>query len=177
MHDLRPSFEDHLPGLRRYARSLVNDSAESDDLVQECILHALSAPHLWPRIRNVRAYLFTVLHHAHADSRNSQRRWLSTATLEQLERQLPIQSNQEARLEFRDMARALTSLSEEQRNVVLLVALHGVSYEEVGRQLFIPIGTVMSRLFRARNTSQSFMTGQARKSRRGNKRIGQFAPA
>ncbi|MHB1217233.1 MAG: RNA polymerase sigma factor [Alphaproteobacteria bacterium] len=165
MQDLRSSFEDHLAGLRRYARSLVGDPVESDDLVQECMLRALSASHLWPQIRNVRAYLFTVLHHAHVDYRADQRKRLPAAPLEQIEHLLHAYGNQDARLELRDMSRALAALSAEQREIVLLVAIDGLSYDEVSRRLSIPIGTVMSRLFRAREMLRYLMAGHGRKER------------
>jgi len=163
-HDLRSSFEDHIVGLRRYARSLVGDPSESDDLVQECMLRALSASHLWPQIRNVRAYLFTVLHHAHVDYRADQRKRLPAAPLEQIEHLLHTYGNQDARLELRDMSRALAALSAEQREIVLLIAIDGLSYEEVSRRLSIPIGTVMSRLFRAREALRYLMAGRGKKT-------------
>jgi RNA polymerase sigma-70 factor, ECF subfamily len=163
MHDLRSSFEDHMAGLRRYARSLVGDPGESDDLVQECMLRALSASHLWPEIRNVRAYLFTVLHHAHVDYRADQRKRLPAAPLEQVEHLFHAQGNQDVRLELRDMSRALATLSAEQRKIVLLIAVDGLSYEQVSRRLSIPIGTVMSRLFRARETLRYLMAGRDKK--------------
>lgn len=162
MEDLRSSFENHLTGLRRYARSLVGDTSESDDLVQECMVRALSASHLWPQIRNVRAYLFTVLHHAHVDYRNDRRKRMPAAPLEEVEHHIPIPADQQVRLELRDMSRALTALSEEQRVIVLLIALEGLSYEQVSQRLSIPIGTVMSRLFRAREALRLFMAGQAK---------------
>lgn len=171
-HDLRSSFEDHIVGLRRYARSLVGDPGESDDLVQECMLRALSASHLWPQIRNVRAYLFTVLHHAHVDYRADQRKRLPAAPLEQIEHLLHAYGNQDARLELRDMSRALAALSAEQREIVLLIAIDGLSYEEVSRRLSIPIGTVMSRLFRARETLRYLMAGRGRKPVQNAKRPG-----
>jgi len=166
MHDLRSSFEDHMAGLRRYARSLVGDPAESDDLVQECMLRALSASHLWPQIRNVRAYLFTVLHHAHVDYRADQRKRSSAAPLEQVEHLFHAYGNQDSRLELRDMSRALATLPDEQRTIVLLIAIDGLSYEEVSRQLSIPIGTVMSRLFRAREALRYLMAGSAKKKQK-----------
>lgn len=176
MHDMRSLFEDHLMGLRRYARSLVNCAGDSDDLVQECILRVLSSPHLWPNVRNVRAYLFTTLHHAHADYRSDQRKRLSAALPEQIEYQIPIQGNQYACLELRDMTRALTSLSKGQRDVVLLIGLEGLSYEEVAQRLSIPIGTVMSRLFRARDMLRYLMVGQIKSSRPKGECTKKFAP-
>lgn len=166
MHDLRSSFEDHMAGLRRYARSLVGDPGESDDLVQECMLRALSASHLWPQIRNVRAYLFTVLHHAHVDYRADQRKRLPAAPLDQVEHLFHAYGNQDSRLELRDMSRALATLSKEQRKIVLLVAIDGLSYEEVSQRLSIPIGTVMSRLFRARETLRYLTAGASNKSKK-----------
>ena len=166
MHDLRSSLEDHMAGLRRYARSLVGDPGESDDLVQECMLRALSASHLWPQIRNVRAYLFTVLHHAHVDYRADQRKRLPAAPLDQVEHLFHAYGNQDSRLELRDMSRALATLSEEQRKIVLLVAIDGLSYEEVSQRLSIPIGTVMSRLFRARETLRYLTAGASKKSKK-----------
>ena len=166
MHDLRSSFEDHMAGLRRYARSLVGDPGESDDLVQECMLRALSASHLWPQIRNVRAYLFTVLHHAHVDYRADQRKRSPAAPLDQVEHLFHAHGNQDSRLELRDMSRALATLSEEQRKIVLLIAIDGLSYEEVSQRLSIPIGTVMSRLFRARETLRHLTAGTGKKRKR-----------
>lgn len=185
MHDLRSSFEDHLAGLRRYARSLVGDPGESDDLVQECILRALSASHLWPQIRNVRAYLFTVLHHAHVDFRADQRKRMPVAPLDQVEHLFHTHGNQNARLELRDLSRALATLSPEQRKIVLLIAIDGLSYEEVSKHLSIPIGTVMSRLFRARETLRYFMAGSIGKGAKNSKSpraratesVGEFAAA
>ena len=177
MHDVRSSFEDHLASLRRYARSLVHDPIESDDLVQECMLRALSAPHLWPKIRNMRAYLFTVLHHAHADFRNDQFRRRSICHPDMTEHQLPVQGNQDSWLELRDMDRALMSLPKEQRDVVLLIGLDGFSYEEASRHLSVPIGTVMSRLFRARDALRHFTAGQIRSFRPEHRDAKQLAHA
>jgi RNA polymerase sigma-70 factor, ECF subfamily len=166
MINLRTTLECHMTGLRRYAMSLVRDPTESDELVQECMLRALSNSHVWPRVRDARAYLFTVLHHVYVDYRREQRRMGPQVPVEETAGQLPTPPSQFKQVELQEMARALSALPKEQREVVLLVALDGCSYQEVSDKLRIPVGTVMSRLFRAREALRRMTNGEATAPRR-----------
>jgi RNA polymerase sigma-70 factor (ECF subfamily) len=147
---------DLIPRLRRYARALVGDRATADDLVQDTLERALNKFHLWKRGTDLRAWLFTVMHNVHVNQIRS-RRELLTLDAEALE--LPVRAAHDASLEARDVERALLRLPVEQREVLLLVVLEDLSYEEAAAALGIPIGTVMSRLSRGREKLRGLMEG------------------
>ncbi|HET6520230.1 MAG TPA: RNA polymerase sigma factor [Geminicoccaceae bacterium] len=153
---------DHLAALRRYARALLGGTAEADDLVQECLVRALARTSLWRPVRNMRAYLFTILHNVHADRVSRRSRTVEVVPLDgSAATHSSTPPTQYGRLELRDLALALTRLSEEQRQVVLLVGLEGMSYQEVAIVLDVPVGTVMSRLSRGREALRQLMAAKA----------------
>jgi RNA polymerase sigma-70 factor (ECF subfamily) len=152
-----PSVTQHIPGLRRYARVLVGDPSEADDLVQECLTRALARRHTLGRIGDLRAYLFTILHNVHVDRAAQQRRSGPSLSLDHVQASLACQPDQLPRLELIDLASALSRLPVEQRDVVLLVGVEGMSYRETAGVLDIPIGTVMSRLSRGREALRQSM--------------------
>ena len=151
------SLSDHLVGIRRYARRISRDQADADDLVQECLTRALSRRHLWHEVRDVRAYLFTMLRHTHIDLAFRNRRDGALSSLNEMEVDLPCKPTQQQALLLRDLDRSLDALSSERRRVLLMVGLEGMSYQEVADVVGIPIGTVMSRLARARTTLRRLM--------------------
>jgi RNA polymerase sigma-70 factor (ECF subfamily) len=136
----------------RYARVIARDAADADDLVQECLARALSRPHVWDEVRDVRAYLFTMLRHTHVDLTARSRRDFETVSLEEVAAELPCGPDQPQALLLRDLARCLDALPSDRRRIVLLVGLEGMTYQEVADRLCVPLGTVMSRLSRARET-------------------------
>jgi len=148
-----------IPGLRRYARALTGNAAEADDLVQESLSRALARRDKAAEIRNLRAYLFTILHNAHIDRLNERKRWSYSIPDEVLENHLPQPAPQTSQIELHDLARALQRLPEEQRQAVLLVGYEGMAYKEAAAALDIPIGTVMSRLSRGREALRRMMAG------------------
>jgi RNA polymerase sigma-70 factor, ECF subfamily len=152
-----PDLCDHLDAVRRYARVVGRDAAHVDDLVQECLMRALSRPQLWREVRNARAYLLTILHNVHVDE--VARRWrdIDTVSVEQVRSEAASPPGQFGPLLLRDLVRALLLLPEERRRVVLLTALEGMSYQEVADLLGVPVGTVMSRLSRARGSLRELM--------------------
>ena len=157
MSDIHQRIEAELPGLRRYARALVRDVSDADDLVQECLTRALSKLDLWQEGSNLRAWLFTILHNQYV---NRVRRAIRTGkTIEFNEADLPLKlpATQEKRLELRDLDRALGQLPAEQRAVILLVGLEGMPYCDVAAALGIPVGTVRSRLSRGRTALRGLM--------------------
>lgn len=147
-----------IPRLRRYARALVGDRATADDLVQDTLERAWSKLHLYRRGTDLRAWLFTVMHNVHVNRVRASR---LTDTLEDEMPELAQRPAQGDALLVRDLDRAIGRLPAEQRAVLLLVTLEEMSYEEVARTLGIPIGTVMSRLSRARDKLRAMMLGQA----------------
>jgi RNA polymerase sigma-70 factor (ECF subfamily) len=146
-----------IPRLRRYARALVGDRASADDLVQDTLERAWAKLHLYRRGTDLRAWLFTVMHNVHV---NKVRATRVTDTLEDDLPELGQRASQGDALLVRDLDRAIARLPSEQRAVLLLVTLEEMSYEEVARALGIPIGTVMSRLSRAREKLRMMMLGQ-----------------
>ncbi len=145
-----------IPRLRRYARALVSDRARADDLVQETLERAWNKFHLWRPGSDLRAWLFTVMHNVHVNQVRASR---DHAVLDDEGPEMAVAAVQGASLEIRDLERALALLSPEQREVLLLIALEDMSYAEVAAMLDIPIGTVMSRLSRAREKLRAQMHG------------------
>jgi len=146
-----------IPRLRRYARALVGDRATADDLVQDTLERAWAKLHLYRRGTDLRAWLFTVMHNVHV---NRVRATRATETLEEEMPELAQRASQGDALLVRDLERAIARLPAEQRAVLLLVTLEEMSYDAVARTLDIPIGTVMSRLSRAREKLRVMMLGQ-----------------
>lgn len=145
-----------IPRLRRYARALVSDRARADDLVQDTLERAWNKFHLWRPGSDLRAWLFTVMHNVHVNQVRASR---DHAMLDDEGPEMAVAAVQGASLEIRDLERALAVLSPEQREVLLLIALEDMSYAEVAAMLDIPIGTVMSRLSRAREKLRALMHG------------------
>lgn len=146
-----------IPRLRRYARALAGERAAADDLVQDTLERAWSKLHLYRRGTDLRAWLFTVMHNVHVN------RLRATRPSDPLEDEMPElaqRATQGDALLVRDLERALAALPVAQREVLLLVALEDLSYEETAQALDIPIGTVMSRLARAREKVRLLMQGK-----------------
>jgi RNA polymerase sigma-70 factor (ECF subfamily) len=136
-----------LPQLRRYSRSLTRSDAESEDLLQDCVEKALSHRAQW-RGANIRAWAYRIMTNLHLNTRRALARRPSVGIEEAetvAESVLPSDPLARNRL-----VRALDTLPEEARAVLMLVAVEGHSYQEIADMLDIPIGTVMSRLSRAR---------------------------
>ena len=161
MADDDGALVEHVGALRRYARALLgNTTAEADDLVQECLARVLARTRPWRPVKNLRAYLFTVLHNVHVDRVGQRRRSAEVVSLDGAALHQADPPAQYGRLELRDLSFALAKLPEEQRQVVLLVGLEGMSYQEVADVLGIPIGTVMSRLSRGREALRQLMAAK-----------------
>ena len=149
MDDYAHLIEQHIPRLRRYARALTGERAVADDLVQDTLERAWNKLHLWRRGSDLRAWLFTIMHNVYVNQLRS-RAAHPVVSLDDEDIAVPQRAPESDRLEIRDLDIALRKLPDEQREVLLLIALEQLSYEETARALGIPIGTVMSRLSRAR---------------------------
>ena len=158
MDDYEHLIEPHIPRLRRYARALTGERVVADDLVQDTLERAWNKFHLWRRGSDLRAWLFTIMHNVYVNQLRS-RAAHPVVSFEEGEFQPPEHSVESDRLEIRDLDIALRKLPDEQREVLLLIGLEQLSYEETARALGIPIGTVMSRLSRARERLRRLMGG------------------
>ncbi len=143
--------EPHIPSLRRYAMVLLRyDEDRSDDLVQDCLVRAMSKWHLWRRPGNLRAWLFTILHNIYV---NDVQKAAARPNVIELQEYLPgisVPPEQGDGLALREVAQAVQRLPDEQKQILLLIGLEGFSYEEAAQIAGIPVGTVMSRLSRGR---------------------------
>jgi RNA polymerase sigma factor (sigma-70 family) len=155
---------DHIPSLRRYARALTGDAWAADDLVQDTLERACSRWRLWTVGSDLRAWLFTLMHNIFV---NQVRRSLrqapagATVSVDDAENELAAPEAGTAQSLTLDLQRCLLRLPEDQRAVLLLVSLEDLSYEEVASITGVPVGTVMSRLSRARSRLRALMEGQA----------------
>ncbi|MET0108650.1 MAG: sigma-70 family RNA polymerase sigma factor [Candidatus Thiodiazotropha sp.] len=148
---------ENIPHLRRYARSLTRDRHQSEDLVQDCLDRALSRMSQWQSDTNLRAWLFTIMHNLHVSGLRGRRHSSNWESLDQSETADQRQSGQESMIQMRDLEHALYRLSDEQREILMLVCVEGMRYEEVAQVLNIPTGTVMSRLHRAREALRQIL--------------------
>lgn len=147
-----------LPRLRRYARAMVGDRAAADDLVQDTLERAWSRFAQWRPGSDLRAWLFGIMHNLRVDQ--LRRPSLKTLPMDDEEFEVPTRATQTDRLEVCDLESALARLPEEQRAVLLLVALEEMSYDQVASTLGIPVGTVMSRLSRGRERLRLILEGR-----------------
>jgi RNA polymerase sigma-70 factor (ECF subfamily) len=150
MTDFLDEIEASLPSLRRYARGLLRDRERADDLVQDCLERALRKQKLWQPSGPLRPWLFKImLNIFHDDLRKLKSRGV-LQPLDELPKEPSVPARQGDRLLLNELANAIGALPVDQRQVLLLVTLEGFSYAEAAKLLEIPIGTLMSRLGRAR---------------------------
>lgn len=154
MSSFEQGIEAAIPALRRYARALTRDAETADDLVQDTLVRALRSEHLFHG-GEIRSWLYTILTNL---NRNRLRSLARRPTLTPIEDGDAAAAGPEAG--GRDIERALALLVEEQRTALLLVVLEGLTYREVAEIQGVPIGTVMSRLARARVQIKTYLDGE-----------------
>ena len=149
-----------IPRLRRYARVLTGDVTRADDLVQDTLARAWEKRRLWREGTDLRAWLFTIMHNLYVNQLSIVRREAGHIPLDgdgdQAPWQIPVRANQADRVELMEVLGQLGRLPAEQREVLLLAAVEEMQYDEIAAALDVPIGTVMSRLSRARSKLRAF---------------------
>ncbi|MCP1727228.1 RNA polymerase sigma-70 factor (ECF subfamily) [Natronospira proteinivora] len=148
MKHFRSLITVEIPHLRRYARALVRNPEEADDLVQACLEKALERSAQWDASKRLRPWLFRILHNHFVSSvrrRDRENRFQSHYPETD-----GIPANQEYSADLERVHDAVSQLPADQRDALLLVAVSGLSYEEASFTLSVPVGTVRSRLSRAR---------------------------
>ncbi len=162
MSDMVSLLEPLIPALRRYARSFVKDKSSADDLVQDTLERAVSRWHQRRADGDGRTWVFSILHNlAISGLRQAARRGEHLPLDDARESDVAVPFAQEDRLRQRDILTALSQLPEDQRSVLLLVSVEDMAYAEVARILDVPIGTVMSRLARARSRLRQIMEDES----------------
>ena len=155
-----------IPGLRRYALALAltRDADSADDLVQDCLERALTRRRLWRPTGTVKSWLFTILHNQFiSDRRRLNRRAGDLPMDDALQQSAP--DNPMASVALAETARPIEALSLEQRTTLLLVAVEGLTYAEAATATGVPVGTIMSRLSRARRALADKMEAGPRLAR------------
>ncbi|HVF63684.1 MAG TPA: sigma-70 family RNA polymerase sigma factor [Casimicrobiaceae bacterium] len=150
-----------IPRLRRYARVLTGEATRADDLVADTLARAWEKRRLWEAGTDLRAWLFTVMHNLFVNQRALARREAGNVSLETgIEfadmLQPVVRATQQTHVELRELLILVGQLPPDQREVLLLAAVEEMTYEEIAGALDIPVGTVMSRLSRAREKLRRF---------------------
>lgn len=157
----RDNFErqliDEMPSLRRYARALCGDREKGDDLVQDTLERALRKREYWLKEKPLRPWLFTIMHNIYV----SQVRKNIISVVPKIEHESvdDVQDTYELNAQIRELDQALIELHENHRQTFLLVSLEGFTYKEVAEITQVPVGTVMSRLSRARASLRKYLLG------------------
>jgi RNA polymerase sigma-70 factor (ECF subfamily) len=151
----QPDLLAALPRLRRYARVLTGDVTRADDLVQDTLARAWEKRRLWAAGSDLRAWLFTVMHNVFVNQRALARHERQHVSLDAEDEEgeawrIPVRSMQYTHVELIELTQHVGRLPVDQREVLLLAVVEEMRYEEIAATLAIPIGTVMSRLSRAR---------------------------
>ena len=149
--------EREIPRLRRYARALTRRADRADDLVQETLVRAIAKSDLWEAGTDIRAWPFTIMHNQHVNMVRRAMRDEATVDIEQMSSSLVAITDPTASRQLRELDTALARLPAEQREVILLVGLEGMSYEAAAQILEVPVGTVRSRLSRGRDALRQLM--------------------
>ncbi len=157
MRSFERRLEEELPALRRYARVLVRDPSRAEDLVQDCLERALTRRQLW-RPGSLRGWLFRMMRNLHLNELRRAGRGPATTQLD--ETLVGRQGSQALALEVAETLAAFDRLPEEQREVLLLVAVEEMSYREAARVLDVSEGTVASRVSRARERLRAILNGE-----------------
>jgi RNA polymerase sigma-70 factor (ECF subfamily) len=149
--------EQEIPRLRRYARALTRNADRADDLVQETLTRAIDKAHLWQTGTDIRAWLFTIMHNQNVNMVRRAIRDEAGIDIQQISASLVATTDPTASRQLYELDRALACLCDEQRQVILLVGLEGMSYEDTAAILSVPVGTVRSRLSRGRDMLRSLL--------------------
>jgi len=153
-----------IPRLRRYARVLTGEVTRADDLVQDTLARGWEKRALWQTGTDLRAWLFTIMHNVFVNQRALARRDARNVSLDDDEGvagwQVPVQATQFTRVELIETMHSVGRLPAPQREVLMLAAVEEMRYEEIACVMGIPVGTVMSRLSRARDKLRR-MAGEA----------------
>lgn len=158
MTSLDEQLRELIPRLRRFALSLTRHASNADDLVQNCLERALGSVADKRPVGDLRAWLFTILYRQFVDNHRRSRRY--ARMLEFFTGRDDTQPSTERTVLAQSTLEAFDQLATEQRALLLWVSVEGLSYKQVAEILDVPIGTVMSRLSRARNALRQLSEGE-----------------
>ena len=152
-HKWEKQLAEQIPGLLRYAKALTHNGHFAEDLLQDCLERAWSRRLLYDQDKDLRVWLFTIMHNLYINHLNKLENRQLTIPVESLE----LGSSDDNDLLLRDFEKAMLKLRPEYKEILILIGVESLSYTEVAEILNIPIGTVTSRLYRARENLRFFM--------------------
>lgn len=144
--------KEHYSSVQRTARRLVGNRADADDIAQEALLRAIVYVRDGRKVENWRGYLNRIVRNVIADDYARRKRQGPVVDLDDVQGSLGVLPNQYQRHRVHEMQDAIDALPEQQHDVVQMIAVDGMSYRAAAEQLGVPVGTVMSRLYRGRET-------------------------
>ena len=162
MSEYHRLVEQQIPRLRRYARALTRSRDRADDLVQDTLSRALDKQQFWQPGTNLGAWLFTIMHNQNVNNVRRDARESAAVDIEWVSATVPATTDPTGSRKMIELDRALARLPLGQRQVILLVGLEGMSYEDTAGILSIPVGTVRSRLSRGRDTLRELLDMEER---------------
>ena len=160
MTDTLLLIEAEIPRLRRFARYLLREPDRADDLVQDTLCRAIDRLSTWEQGTNLRAWLFIIMRNLYINGLRRARRTPDSVAVAEDDAAMAVPGGQEARVAFIDLRSALQQLPEGQREILLLVVVEGFTYEEAAGILEVPLGTVRSRVARARTALRALLDGE-----------------
>ena len=149
-----------IPRLRRHARALLYHHTDAEDLVQDCLVTALAKLGMLQDRSRLGGWLFSILNNLFLMRIRSKGRRGTTVSIDEFAEQLADVTAPGEREVALDLARAMGKLSLEHRQILLLLNVEGYSYQEIAEILDVPVGTVMSRLARARERLRGLLEGR-----------------
>ena len=157
MPEFRTQLQECLPDLWRYAFALTHDRNMADDLVQDCAERALRKRDLWKQTGALKPWLMKMLLNLYRNQLRTQSRRPQLVAMDDMHHDPAAPDALDQKLALSQTARAMQKLPEDQREALLLVVLGGVSYKQAAIALNVPLGTLMSRLGRARAKLRELM--------------------
>ena len=157
MPEFRNQLQDCLPDLWRYAYALTRDRNLADDLVQDCAERALRKRDLWKQTGALKPWLMKMLLNLYRNQLRTQSRRPQLVAMDDMHHDPAAPDALDQKLALSQTARAMQKLPDDQREALLLIVLGGVSYKQASEALNVPLGTLMSRLGRARAKLRDLM--------------------
>ncbi len=157
-HALHGDVQALLPWLTRHAVRMTRNRDNADDLVQASLERALKGLNGFQPGTNLKSWMYRILRNTHINEIRKQSRWQQTVDIDENDYLSPVAANQDSHLEYLEMVEALMGMSAKDREVLLLVGGQGLSYDEAAEELGVAVGTIRSRLSRARVRLASLLT-------------------
>jgi RNA polymerase sigma-70 factor (ECF subfamily) len=164
-YEVYEQIEEHLPSIRRYAHALEKNPHAAEDLIQDCVERALTRHEQFQAGTNLRTWLFTIMHNLQCDRKRKDVRRGVHVPLEEWSDGASTPGKQTDNLEMRDFRRAFGKLDPRDQQIMILIGMEGMSYEETAEVLEVKVGTVKSRLFRARERLRAVQADMAKPRR------------